>query len=260
MCAIRGANSSSATTMTNADNNAEWLRVYSGIQQYCATYNIPRENLLDILEDQKVLPMIRGKATEFIATAVLRQVLDSRDWVVTKLNLNAQTSQQDRDINLTFRRTGTQLNAEAKNAVRGSFRLQGRKRPQPFFTVKCHKSRSNLKLQSTTNDRYLVGEFDLLLCNVSNAIFVGKSLDAGLHLISDKAALDWLRSFYDVSTDDELIRAAYDDWRLCLPVSIADEAGVIPRQPVVYMEDDANWFGPERLAPNLRSLLNGVGT
>ena len=246
--------------MTDVDNSAEWLKVYSGIQQYCVTYNIPRENLLDILEDQKVLPMIRGKATEYIATAFLRQVLDPRDWVVTKLNLNAQTSQQDQDISLTFRRTGTQMHAEAKNAVRGSFRLQGRNRPQPFFTVKCHKSRSNLKLQSTTNDRYLVGEFDLLLCNVSNAIFAGKSLDLGLHLIRDKAGIAWLREHYGVSTDEELIRAAYDDWRLCLPVSIADEDGVIPRQPVVYMNDDPNWFGSDRLAPNLRSLLNGVGT
>ena len=48
--------------------------MYTSITEYCATYNIPKDNLLDILEDQKVLPMIRGKATEYIGTAFLRQV------------------------------------------------------------------------------------------------------------------------------------------------------------------------------------------
>ena len=52
------------------------LRMYDSINEYCATYNIPRENLLDILEDQKVVPMIRGKATEYIGAVVLRQALD----------------------------------------------------------------------------------------------------------------------------------------------------------------------------------------
>ena len=94
----------------------------------------------------------------------------------------------------------------------------------------------------TTNDRYLVGEFDLLLCNVSNALFRGKALQAGLPLIENPTAIEWLMDFYQVETAGELIRKAYDDWRLCLPVTIADTDGVIPRTPVVLMEKDLNWF------------------
>ena len=203
--------------------------------------------------------MIRGKATEYVGAAFLRQVLAPSEWTVDKLNLNPQPGGgMDEDVSVTFRRTGARLKVETKNAVRGSFRMGTAKKPGPYFSVKCHKSRSNLKLQDTTNDRYLVGEFDLLLCNVSNALFRGKALQAGLPLIENPTAIEWLMDFYQVETAGELIRKAYDDWRLCLPVTIADTDGVIPRTPVVLMEKDPNWFEADQLAPNLRTLINGV--
>ena len=235
------------------------LRIFNGIREYCATYNIPRDNLLDILEDQKVLPMIRGKAAEYIGAAFLRQALDPRDWLVEKLNLNPQPGIADVDVRLTFRMTGTNLTAETKTAVRGSFSMGSKRIPGPRFSVKCHKSRSNLKKQNTSNDRYLVGEFDLLLCNVSNAIFQGNTMERGLPLITDAASLEWLNNFYKSDSPEELARCAYDDWRLCLPVTIADSDGVIPRTPHVLMENDPNWFKPDQLGANLRTLINGTG-
>ena len=87
--------------MTSKDEH-EILRVYTSITDYCRTYNIPREHLLDILEDQKVLPMIRGKATEYIGAAFLRQVLDPSEWLVEKLNLNPQPGTFDEDVRITF--------------------------------------------------------------------------------------------------------------------------------------------------------------
>ncbi len=231
------------------------LRFYRSVQKYCEAYNIPEGRLLDILEDQKVLPMIRGKATEYIGASVLSKTLDQRDWSVDKLNLNPQPGAYDEDVSITFRRTGRRLKAETKNAVRGSFRTGTRITPFPHFKVKCHKSRSHMK--RATNDRYLVGDFDVLLCNVSNAVFRGKALERGLPFIDESGAVEWLREHYGVTTDDELRRATYDDWRVCLPIDIANEEGVIPRTPCVLMIDDPNWFGLEQLAPNLRTLISG---
>lgn len=233
----------------------EALKIYKSIKEYCDVYNIPRGDLLDILEDQKVLPMIRGKATEYIGAAVLRQALDSRDWSVDKLNLNPQPGAYDEDVSITYRRTGKRLKAETKNAVRGSFKLETRMNKTQHFKVKCHKSRSHLT--KITNDRYLVGEFDVLLCNVSNSIFRGKALERGLPLIDDDNAIKWLKSHYQVKTDDELRRCAYDDWRICLPVTIANDDGVIPRTPSVQMIDDPDWFSLEQLPPYLKTLING---
>ncbi|MBC6428641.1 MAG: hypothetical protein GDA55_05385 [Cellvibrionales bacterium] len=229
------------------------LRVYRSIREYCETYNIPQENLLDILEDQKVLPMIRGKATEYIGAVVLRQALDSRDWSVDKLNLNPQQGAFDEDVSITYRRTGTRLKAETKNAVRGKFSMGTRTTPAPHFAVKCHRSRSHMGRK--TNDRYLIDDFDLLLCNVSNSIFRGKALDRGLPFIDNQDAIDWLKQYYGVQTDAELRRCSYDDWRVCLPATIADEDGVIPRTPRVLMTEDPNWFELEHLKAKLRTLI-----
>ena len=233
------------------------MRVYKSIKEYCETYNIPQENLLDILEDQKVLPMIRGKATEYVGAAFLKRTLDPREWIVEKLNLNPQPGRIDEDVSITFRRTGTRLKVETKNAVRASFSMGTRGIPSPHFKVKCHKSRSNLKRQNTTNDRYLVGEFDLLLCNVSNSLFRGKSLRSGLPLIDKPESIAWLKEFYGVETEKELTRSSYDDWRLCLPFSIAVD-DVLPRTPAVLLEDDANWFKPDALDSNLRMLIDSM--
>ena len=235
----------------------EALRVYRNIKEYCDTYNIPRENLLDILEDQKVLPMIRGKATEYVGAAFLKHTLNPREWSVDKLNLNPQPGKSDEDVSITFRRTGIRLKVETKNAVRGSFRVETRNIPSAHFKVKCHKSRSNLGLQSTTNDRYLVGEFDLLLCNVPNSLFMGKSLQPGLQLIDKLEAVAWIKTYYKVSTEKELIRNSYDDWRLCLPFTIASD-NVIPRTPTVLIQDDPNWFGPDALGSKLRMLIDSM--
>ena len=235
------------------------LYIYQNIKEYCKKYNVPLENLMDILEDQKVLPMIRGKATEFVAATFLKRILDQREWQVQKLNLNAQPGRYDEDISITFSRTGDRLKVEAKNAVRGSFRLGTRAKANvPHFKVKCHKSRSNIKKRNTTNDRYIVGEFDLLICNVSNSVFMNKPLEAKLSLIDDKSAIRWLKNYYNIKRDDELIRSTYDDWRLCLPHTIPKEDSSIPRTPTVLMNNDPNWFTPDQLETKLKIKIKDI--
>ncbi len=222
----------------------EALKVYRDIEEYCDTYNIPLENLLDILEDQKVVPMIRGKATEFICALVLKKKLNPKDWLVEKLNLNAQLGSYDEDVSITHRRKGVRFKVEAKNAVRGKFSLGTRASPFPHFAVKCHRSRSNLSRQE--NDRYMATDFDLLLCNVSNSLF-RSTFSRGLPLIEKPEAIEWLKGHYSVGTEAEIRRAAYDDWRICLPKDIVQDDGTIPRTPRVKMKDDPNWFGLDDL-------------
>ena len=238
--------------MSEPSNDA--LFVYENIREYCKTYNVPLAHLMDILEDQKVLPMIRGKATEYIGAVVLKRVLDGRDWSVDKLNLNAQPGVYDEDVSITNRRTGERLKAETKNAVRGKFSMGTRAMPRPHFTVKCHKSRSHLT--RARNDRYLTTEFDVLLCNVSNSLF-RSTKQRGLPLIKDRDAITWLKQHYNVDTDQELIRASYDDWRVCFPKDIAKPDDTIPRTPRVLMRNDPAWFSIDQLNEKLKGRLNG---
>lgn len=235
------------------------IKIYNDIQDYCNRYNIPIDNLMDILQDQKVLPMIRGKATEYIVTVVLTKLL-GKNWQVQKLNLNAQRGDYDEDISITHSKTGIRLKVEAKNAVRGSFRM-GTDRTlikEPHFRVKCHKSRSTISKSTTTNDRYMVDDFDLIVCNVSNAIFQGKTLGDDLEILNDTQAVDFLKRHYKVSTKADLIRSAYDDWVCCFPRNIVQDDDAIPRTPSVKLTGDDNWIPLNDLEPLLLPELERI--
>ena len=228
--------------------------------KYCEKFAVPVDYIFEILNDQKVVPMIRGKATEFRGYLELTNVLPNSEWSVEKLNLNAQPGSTDEDISVTHKRTGIILKAECKNAVRGSMRsgLTARKCRVPHFRVKCHRSRSNIKLAGSTNDRYSVDTFDLIISNVSNSLFQGGTLGAQLELLYDKEVLDIVTKYYQVSVSEDLIKAAYEDWRFVFPKAIA-EHGFIPRTPLVQLQDDPNWKSlqllPEMLLEVVKSKL-----
>lgn len=212
------------------------------VLRYCRKFNVPVDYLFEILEDQKVTPMIRGKAMEYNAYMLLSELLPKTVWIVEKLNLNAQTGQHDEDISITHRRTGTILKVESKSAVRGSISDGRRSRVlnEPHFNVKCHRSRSNIKLAGTSNDRYSVDSFDIIVTNLSNAIFEGNTVSENLEVVHNSNLKAMLYEFYRVDNDASLIEACENDWRFAIPSDIAIE-GFIPRTPYVKLNDDENW-------------------
>jgi hypothetical protein len=222
-------------------NNEDKIKLAENLLKYCKKFNVPLEFLFEILEDQKVTPMIRGKAMEYNAFLLLDKLLPRATWSVQKLNLNAQTGVYDEDISITHRRTGIILKVESKSAVRGSFKDGKRSRNfnVPYFLVKSHRSRSNIKLAGSSNDRYSVDSFDVLITNTSNAVFQGNTVGEHLEVIHDAELKKLLFEFYAVNSDEDLITACENDWRYCIPKDIAVD-GFIPRTPYVKLENDDN--------------------
>lgn len=213
------------------------------ILEYCDNYKIPEQYLIDILIDQKVVPMIRGKATEYAVLLLLQKILNSHEWSVAKLNLNAQTGIHDEDVTITHQRTGIIIKVECKNAVRGSFKYSNRARfsHEPFCSIKCHKSRSDLRKAKTTNDRYLVGDFDIIVSNLSNAVIEGATYTEKFELLNNEKVIEKLAKYYNCNTTyDDIFNASYNDWRFAMAEEIA-ENGVIPRTPKVLLENDPRW-------------------
>lgn len=163
---------------------------------------------------------------------------------------------QDQDIQITHRRTGLILRVECKNAVRGSMRKGTKSCNVPHFNIKCHRSRSNIRLAGTTNDRYSVDSFDVIICNVSNALYQGKTFGAELELLHDKDVLRVVSEYYGVTTEKEIIEHAYSDWRFVFPQDIA-EGGFIPRTPLVLLKSDPNWKPIGILSEALVNLIKG---
>lgn len=222
--------------------NENKLILAEKLLNYCKKFNVPLDFLFEILEDQKVTPMIRGKAMEYNAFLLLDNVLSKATWSVQKLNLNAQTGVYDEDISITHRRTGIILKVESKSTVRGSISDGKKSRilDVPHFNVKSHRSRSNIKLAGSSNDRYSVDSFDVLITNTSNAIFEGNTVSEHLEVIHKEELKKMLYEYYRVDTDEKLITASENDWRFAIPKDIAID-GFIPRTPYVKLIDDENW-------------------
>lgn len=234
----------------------EKIKFAETLIRYCKKFNVPLEFLFEILEDQKVTPMIRGKAMEYNAFLLLDQILPRTTWSVQKLNLNAQSGTYDEDISITHRRTGIILKVESKSTVRGSMKDGKRSRnlKVPYFLVKSHRSRSNIKLAGSSNDRYAVDSFDVLITNTSNAIFQGNTVGEHLEVVYDDDLKKLLYDFYKVSTDEDLIHACENDWRYCIPKDIAEE-GFIPRTPYVRLDHDPNWKPLSKIEERLLDVV-----
>ena len=226
------------------------------LADFCKRYAIPVEHFFDIINDQKVLPMLRGKGMEYNALSAVRETLNPNEWLVEKLNVNAQPGILDQDIGVTHKRTAIRLIVESKSAVRGSMKSGARARTHqvPHFNVKCHRSRSNVRLAETTNDKYPVDSFDILITNPSNALYAGNTIGPDFELIRDPDLHDILYRHYHVSNGQELVEASLKDWRFVFPINIAVD-GFIPRTPAVLLVDDPQWLPLGQLGDRLLELL-----
>lgn len=238
-------------------NDSQKIRLADELLKYCKKFNISLDFLFAILEDQKVTPMIRGKAMEYNAYLLLEAGLSKATWSVQKLNLNAQPGVHDEDISITHRRTGVILKVESKSAVRGSITTgkRSRKLNVPHFNVKSHRSRSNIKLAGSSNDRYSVDSFDVLITNTSNAIFEGNTVGEHLEVVHDRETKQMLYEFYEVNNDIDLIVKCENDWRYCIPSDIGED-GFIPRTPYVKLLNDPNWKPISQLEDRLLEVVD----
>jgi hypothetical protein len=226
------------------------------ISDYCEKYNIPEQYLFDILEDQKVTPMIRGKALEYSGYLKLQEVLSLKEWIIQKLNLNAQPGFSDQDISITHRRSGIILKIETKSAVRDSFSTGKRARivKEPHFKIKSHRSRSNIKLAGSSNDKYDTSVFDVILTTPINSIYKGNTITGDLILTEGNKKREILKKFYNASTNREILTACQKDWRFAIPEDIAID-GYVPRTPYVKLADDENWGPVEEIENRLLELV-----
>lgn len=72
------------------------------LNNFCHKYNINLEDLADVLNDPKVIPMIRGKAFEFTVQSLISQILSPTKYQVTNPKINAQTGQDYLQFGLLY--------------------------------------------------------------------------------------------------------------------------------------------------------------
>lgn len=237
----------------------EHKKIGATVEEFCKKYNLPLDHFFDILNDQKVVPMLRGKGMEYNAFLTISNILDSSQWTVHKLNPNPQPGTPDQDISVIHKKTNVRLGIESKSAVRASMNLGLRTkiiRGLTHFKVKCHRSRSNMKKAGEGNDRYRMDDFDIIVTNPSNSLFKGATIGDSLEFLDDSKLGEYLAGYYGVQNTAEMIIDATDnDWRFVLPSQIADSRGFIERTPYVHLDNDPKWRPINELPKKLEELV-----
>ncbi len=153
------------------------------IKNFCHNHNILLDYLAEVLNEPKVVPMIRGKAFEFSVMLNLQQILDPEIWHVEKPIMNAQFGYHDTDVRVTHNPTGKIIRVECKLAKNKAF-LSGKDVYK--IRVKCMRSRTlgskkveglapklgiSINMLSVHNDQYLPQDFDVVVTSIGNAFY-----------------------------------------------------------------------------------------
>lgn len=157
------------------------------LKQFCKKYDINIENIPEVINDPKVIPMIRGKAFEFIVSSKLSKILSS-NYKISNPALNAQTNIHDVDVEVIQTTNNRTYRIECKLASKGTF-AKSRRQPKlydPSIKVKCMRSRtlgrSAAEQLSKTidipadvlmihNDQYRPNNFDIVITSIANAFY-----------------------------------------------------------------------------------------
>ena len=170
-------------------NDVSWIRK---VEDFCYKYNIPTEYLAEVLNEPKVVPMLRGKAFEFTVMMALDSILPKAVWQVDKPAINAQFGSHDMDVRVRHLPTGTVITPECKLAANMGVVLTD---DGYRIRVKCMRSRTlgtaraaligaelgiPTEVVMVHNDQYTPRDFDLVITSIGNA-FYSTDIDTGLY-------------------------------------------------------------------------------
>lgn len=201
---------------------------------YCRKYNVPIDYLADVLNEPKVVPMIRGKAFEFSAMLKLQSVLPPSEWRIDKPVINAQLGFHDMDIRVIHIATGQIINIECKLAKNNSFR--DRKDNSSDLRVKCMRSRTlganmvraiapklgvSEQMLSIHNDQYVPSDFDMVLTSIGNAFYRTNTDTGSFDWNPTKSEFQFLKRLFGVEDIDLLKDLTYDKMYLATSHSLA---------------------------------------
>lgn len=190
---------------------------------FCQKYNIPFNSLGEILNDPKVIPMIRGKAFEFSVLESLTNVLDSSTWEVKKPYLNPQLNSHDQDVLIKHLPTQKEITIECKLTAKGKYSY---KNNSHIFKVKCMRSRTlgveqvnklsekrgvSKEQLSIHNDQYLPSDFDLVITNLANAFYATDNNGSFIWAPTEKGTQFLRKKYGENLSDDEYRNKAFND-------------------------------------------------
>jgi hypothetical protein len=257
------------------------------LQVVCDKYAISLEHLDYILEDPKVIPMIRGKAFEFAARDRIAGLLSEANYKVSNPFINPQAGSDKLDVLIQQMSDNNTFRLECKLAKKGDFAFKEmtyKALPkQPFYRikVKCMRSRTlGEKAAEITarrtgrskeehlihSDQYLPKDFDFVVTTIANAFF--QTDDEGYFVWQPGVAAEHFLALIGVNSPNTAFEKMYIARSRDLQVSTENgvkctrkicpnkqACGFIPNYPEMYFDADGKVLAPWYPLESIEILL-----
>ena len=244
------------------------------LRDFCQRYDLEIDYLADILNDPKVIPMIRGKSFEFTVKEYLSTILPPKYKIINP-RLNAQTGLHDIDVASINNTNFKQYSIECKLASKGSFRLN--KKGNPYLKVKCMRSRTlgdeaallrskvksiPFELLKVHNDQYTAKDFDFVVTSIANAFY--QTDDKGLFYWFPNEAETLFLKQIGIESKEQAFQTIYVAKSQSLAANEMNQikctrkkcqennCNFIPNYPIIYFDRDSGqvlppWFSLNKI-------------
>lgn len=241
------------------------------LKDYCISHGIDFESLLKIINEPKVVPMIRGIGFEYVVEKDLKEKFcNSSRYEIRKPNINAQLGKPDIDVEIFDIERNKSLRMECKLAKNNSFKKKGTLSSNPHCQIKVMRSRTlgEKKIQVVARqegidpqllrehkDSYSFNHFDFVITNLRNAFY--RTIDGSFMYAPTEEEEVFLKNFLNTNDSKELNKLLIENHFfieskkliakgneiLCRKKVCSDRENCvfIPNYPIFELTDDTQW-------------------
>jgi hypothetical protein len=193
--------------------------VIAQLKEYCNEHGLDFEMLAEVLNEPKVVPMVRGIGYEYVVINYLSKLLfeDAR-FAAGKTIVNSQLTVKGSDAEIFDKQANKLIRLECKLAANGSFSMGTRVNNFPHCKIKIMRSRTlgeemirrvaengvaTIAELTAHKDSYLPDGFDFVITNLRNAFYITTAEDL-FKFSPTEEQWDFLSTFANTSNRVEI--------------------------------------------------------
>ena len=263
--------------------NSADVKELEKILKYCDEHGLSSKYFYAVINEPKVVPMVRGIGFEYTALELLENtLLEDPRFKAQKTIVNEQATVKGSDLEILDTLNGNVISLECKLAAGKSVKVVSQRNRQNHCKVKVMRSRTlgdamiarkapslgvlNSDLEAH-RDSYYYTEFDIVVMNLRNAFYVTTDHNT-FEFQPSSEEWELLENFYSSSDRDEIDRklkiSIFYAWsedltpsKLDIPCSRrncgSSHCKFIPNYPIFSFDNTYPWRPLERLLPDLYS-------
>ena len=179
---------------------------------YCEEHGLDFDVLPSIINEPKVVPMVRGIGYEYVVVESLKKIFrDDKRFTAGKTIVNAQLTNKGSDADIYDNELNKIIRIECKLASTKSFKELTKSINYPHCKIKVMRSRTlgaemidrqskkmgiSKKYLSAHKDSYTASDFDYVVTNIRNAFYITEN---NLFKFSpNKIEWEFLENFFEV--------------------------------------------------------------